>query len=76
MLSIFYLSIQQYESVNHRIVKYYLIYQILTKTDYLQGRNFQGNLISRMAKLLFSFRPSYISGIVKFNKEKVIKELT
>ena len=55
MLSIFYLRIQQYESVTYPTVKYYLMYQILTKADYLQISNFHGNLISRMAKLFFLF---------------------
>ena len=73
MLSIFYLRIQQYESVNYRTVKYYLTYQIVTKTDYLQGRNLHDNLISRMAKLFFLFAKFNSRDI---NKEKVFEELT
>ena len=73
MLSIFYLHIQQDESVNYQTVKYYLTYQILTTTDYLQGRNFHGNFISRMVKLLFLFAKFNFRDI---NKEKVIEELT
>ena len=38
------------------------IYQILTKTDYLQGSNFHGNLISRMAKLFFLFAQVLFQG--------------
>ena len=75
MLPIFHLRIQQYESVNYRTVKYYLTYQILTKTDYLQGSNLHGKLISCMAKLLkFLFLPKF--NFRDSNKEKVIEELT
>ena len=55
MLSIFYLCIQLYESVNYQNVKYYPIYQILTKTDYLQGRNFHGKFDFAYGEIVFLF---------------------